>query len=579
GPGLKGVPRDIVKSMRILAYDFGYSGLAGQDKIGINGPWDAMSILGTAPVEKDGSAIFKIPANTPIAIQPLDNEGKAVQLMRTWMTAMPGEILSCVGCHESPMDAPLSKRSLASSKAPSKIKPWYGPARGFDFAREVQPVLNKYCLQCHNGKEGRPDLRPEDQVPNYKGLLPGRYDLMRMHKDHLAMYGGKIRYTPAYEALVHYIRRVNVGDDVSLLTPGHYHADTSELIQMLQQGHHGVNLDAEAWDRLITWIDLNGPCHGTWQDVFNREIPTKHHLRRQELNKMYSNLDYNPPVTISNSKYDETPMKIPADIKERTSKPQEFKLLPKDKWNKDFKKIEMGEGLSIQLVKVPAQEPFWMGTCEISNEQYNAYDPNHDSHHYTKRHLERSDGKGLPLNTPLQPVLKVSWNEAMAFCQWLSKKSGYEITLPSEQQWQLACRAGSQTLFSYGTINDDFSTYANMADKSFAELGYRKKEHFFAIAGDASNTAPEGVIFADRRFDDGHIATITIGNYQANSFGLHDMHGNVAEWTLTESNGEKVVKGGSYLDRPARCSVRIKYTYPAWQKVHNVGFRIVMRLP
>jgi hypothetical protein len=76
-----------------------------------------------------------------------------------------------------------------------------------------------------------------------------------------ALGGTAVRYTPAYEALVPYIRRVNIEDHVGLLVPGEYHADTSELIQMLSKGHYNVRLDKEAWDRLITWIDLNGPCH------------------------------------------------------------------------------------------------------------------------------------------------------------------------------------------------------------------------------------------------------------------------------------------------------------------------------
>jgi hypothetical protein len=66
----------------VIAYDFGYIGLAGNDIIGLSGPWEAMRVLGTVAVEKDGSATFRVPANTPIAFQALDAEGKAVQLMR-----------------------------------------------------------------------------------------------------------------------------------------------------------------------------------------------------------------------------------------------------------------------------------------------------------------------------------------------------------------------------------------------------------------------------------------------------------------------------------------------------------------
>ena len=102
GPGLAGVPRGSVKQLRVFTYHFGYQKLAGIDhRIGSDGPWEVKRVLGTVPVESDGSVLFRIPAKTPISIQPLDEQGQALQLMRSWMTAMPGETLSCAGCHEN----------------------------------------------------------------------------------------------------------------------------------------------------------------------------------------------------------------------------------------------------------------------------------------------------------------------------------------------------------------------------------------------------------------------------------------------------------------------------------------------
>lgn len=94
GPGLAGVPRGNVKRLRVYGYDFAYRGVGGWDKIGIDGPWDVMRILGTVPVDGDGSAMFRVPANTPIAVEPLDARGRAVQVMRAWFTVMPGEFRS-----------------------------------------------------------------------------------------------------------------------------------------------------------------------------------------------------------------------------------------------------------------------------------------------------------------------------------------------------------------------------------------------------------------------------------------------------------------------------------------------------
>ncbi|MCK5172507.1 MAG: SUMF1/EgtB/PvdO family nonheme iron enzyme, partial [Planctomycetes bacterium] len=80
-------------------------------------------------------------------------------------------------------------------------------------------------------------------------------------------------------------------------------------------------------------------------------------------------------------------------------------------------------------------QPYWMGTCEISNAQFRKFDPAHTSRYYGKRHADRGDDKGLPLDDPYQPAIRVSWNRAMAFCRWLSKETGLDITLPTEEQW------------------------------------------------------------------------------------------------------------------------------------------------
>ena len=153
GDGLKDVPRGTVKRLRIGTYYFSTSGTGGLlGSIGMDGPWDVKRVLGEVPVEEDGSALFTIPANTPMFVQPLDDEGKALQLMRSWFVAMPGETISCVGCHEDQNSVVMGKQTLASLRRPSPISPRRKKVRGFSFPHEVQPVLDKYCIGCHGGQ-------------------------------------------------------------------------------------------------------------------------------------------------------------------------------------------------------------------------------------------------------------------------------------------------------------------------------------------------------------------------------------------------------------------------------------------
>ena len=247
GDGLKDVPPGTATKLRIFAFDYGYHNLANHTYVGIEGPWDIHRIIGTVDIEEDGSSAFRIPANTPIAVQPLDEDGKALQLMRSWLVAMPGESLSCTGCHEQGTETPPSQPPLAMAKVPQDIQPWFGPARGFSFDREVQPVLDRHCVGCHN-----------DKPYNGRQLSDLRRDNVR-------------EFSRSYKELQKHVRRPGPESDYHMFPPAEYHADTSPLIQMLDKGHHGVKLDQEAYERLYTWIDLNVPYYGTWGEF--RYIP------------------------------------------------------------------------------------------------------------------------------------------------------------------------------------------------------------------------------------------------------------------------------------------------------------------
>jgi len=632
GTGLAGVPRGTIKRLRIGAYHFGYPGMAGPDKIGRGGPWEVMRIIGTVPVYEDGSAKFRVPASTPITLQALDAEGKAVQIMRSWYTAMPGETASCVGCHETPRETPLVRNDLAAARPIAEIEPWYGAARGFDFAREVQPVLDRYCVGCHDGSDGDgrsplPDLRDERFAGRYQGLPLTMLGATRLDPSLLRRFPerfvpcagmpkpyGALRtlYTPAYEALIPFVRRVNVEDAASRLNPGEYHADTSELIQLLMKGHYGVELDEEAWDRLVTWIDLNGPCHGTWGDV--AEIPGRVDRRRHELAVRTGGPKVDPEI-VDAVKQDAPAVTavVPVPAGPTSDERQEAisRLLDESpqtaRWNRQTMTLDLGKAAAIELVRVPAgrfvmgdcdgsgladewpassvevSESFWIGATEITNEQFRRFQPGHCSGVFTKRQIDL-DGPGIQLDDPAQPAVRVSWNEAMDFCLWLSEKSGRRVTLPTESQWEYAARAGSSTALAYGGVHVDFSGWANMADRSLA-----------CIYEGTAGVAVLQPFPAEMRFDDLAIGTADVASYGTNVWGLHDTHGNAAEWTRSmwraypydpgdgrndtgplPRDEKRVVRGGSYCDRPQRCRSAFRLAYPAWQRVHNVGFRIAV---
>ena len=311
GPGLAEVPRGTVKNLRLIEYYFSRRGMGGlYGTLGADGPWDVKRILGTVPVETDGSAHFTIPANSPVAIQPVDAQGSALQLMRSWFVGMPGERVSCVGCHENQSAAPVVRSSsAAAARPPDEIRPWYGPARGFSFAREVQPVLDRHCVSCHDRNEpaladgtkpGLPYLKGDLQLTNWNSQLAGQWR-------------GGGRFSVSYFELQRYLRRPGIEGDRRMFTPLDYHLNTTELGQLLAKGHYGVKLDAESLDRLTAWHDLNAPFFGTWGEIpgVKCSLVTNTNLRAMELRRKYVPSGPTPDYEAvpEAAAYDRTPVK------------------------------------------------------------------------------------------------------------------------------------------------------------------------------------------------------------------------------------------------------------------------------
>jgi hypothetical protein len=206
----------------------------------------ARQLLGTVPVEEDGSAYFTAPTGLPVYFQALDENGMAVQTMRSLTYLQPGETASCVGCHEPRDTTPTNHSPLALRRAPSSIRPGPDGSLPFSYPRLVQPVLDRHCVSCHGAQD------PADGI--------------RLTGDH----AGSDPYSFSYRALakkdwVHWFDSVNGGEWIPLSTPGQFGARASRLTALLREGHERVTLSPEDLERISLWIDLNVPFYGVYE--------------------------------------------------------------------------------------------------------------------------------------------------------------------------------------------------------------------------------------------------------------------------------------------------------------------------
>ncbi|MDL2256048.1 SUMF1/EgtB/PvdO family nonheme iron enzyme [Parabacteroides sp. OttesenSCG-928-G06] len=607
GEGSVGIPKGTIKALRIFAYEYAYiKSPSDHDAQGIQSGWDIKRILGTVPVEEDGSAIFTAPANTPISIQPLDKDGAAVQWMRSWVTGRPGEIVSCIGCHEDHNMMPIPKRSIAAARSPRKLNIPEGGVRPFTFPLEVQPLLDRNCISCHDGTTDIPDFRAGEKVLYKRGVVT------------------KIErfYDKSYLNLHPYVYRQGPEADMYVLKPYEYHPSNSELIRILQQGHHNVELTDKEWQTLYAWIDLNVPYYGAFTQLqeWNGIDQVK---RRRELSKKYSNIDVDWQQEIEDyakwlkengnpAQKTVQPPVAPRKIKEAKAKGFPFdaataKEIQQKSSNTLSRQLEIAPGVSVTFVWVPAgsfvmgnnndpsaspafqasvKKGFWMSTTEITNQQYRAIFPEHDSRYIGQTWKDHTT-PGYPVNEPQQPVVRVSWEEANAFCEKVSENTQYKVFLPTETQWEWAARAGSANDFWYGGRESNFSTYENLADSMLVDL---------AVTG--VNPRPMRPNDPMREFwdyqpkvltaNDGQLVSAPVAGYAPNPWGLYDMYGNVAEWTRSAymsyplqtkskaASEEKIVRGGSWIERPQYSTSSYRKKYLPWQKPFNVGFRIII---
>jgi len=262
--GLDGVERGTVKYLRVMEqvpkpWAAEVDPLRDEDRIADNfGGHVAVSwhshiwvavLRGIVRVEEDGSASFQVPAERNLFFQALDKDFMEIQRMRTFVNFLPGEARSCIGCHEHRTQAPAPRLTLASCKEPTVLSAQPGEVapRALDYATDVQPILDRHCVRCHDGTkpEAKPDLRGELTTHfnrSYENLMKGQW--------------------------LNTIREWN-GLDYSMMhapavPPYTYGSHASRLVKHLKKGHRKVKLARGEWIKLVTWIDCGAPYYGSY---------------------------------------------------------------------------------------------------------------------------------------------------------------------------------------------------------------------------------------------------------------------------------------------------------------------------
>ncbi len=206
-------------------------------------------ILGTVPVESDGSANFEVPSDRFVFFQALDANGMMVQSMRSGTIIQSGEQQGCVGCHENRVEdaPPMTKTPKALRRRPSKLASWHGEPRLFSFQKEIQPIFDRHCVKCHDfGKKAAKKL-----------VLAG---------DRTVCFNAS--YTDLWSK--GYLSCVGAGP-AAIQQAKSWGSHKSKLVKILREGaeqHKDLRLPSDDLERIITWVDLNAPYYPHYESAY-----------------------------------------------------------------------------------------------------------------------------------------------------------------------------------------------------------------------------------------------------------------------------------------------------------------------
>ena len=269
GTHMKGVQRGAVKSLRVVETTakrfwtpLGWYGGAAAPALNWHN-FENKRILGTVPVEADGSAYFTVPSEKFVFFQLLDENGMMIHSMRSGTLVQPGELAGCVGCHEDRhTTAPAGRIPLAMKRPPGKLSGWYGTPRLFNYMNDVQPVFNKHCVRCHDyGKKASKKLK----------LAGDRTLTFNTSYNELWRKG----YTGCIGAGAAPVQQAYA-----------WGSHISKLVATLRKGHNDVKLSAEETARIVTWIDLNGPFYPDHGSAYPQSLSARTPLDRNQIRRL-----------------------------------------------------------------------------------------------------------------------------------------------------------------------------------------------------------------------------------------------------------------------------------------------------
>ncbi|MHB8972515.1 MAG: HzsA-related protein [Pirellulaceae bacterium] len=243
--GLTDVAPGSIKRLRVVGLPVKTHPTMDSPSLGVTTHDNGRYVLGTVPVEPDGSAWFRVPAGVTFYMQALDEAGMAVQTMRSGVYLQPSQTQTCIGCHEPRATAPANHVALAVRREPSLLTPGPEGSWPLDYATLVQPVLDRQCMPCHK--------------PGTDGAA---FDLTAAHSyDTMVGYG-----TPSLKELV--IQRYREQRSVV----GQCEASMNPVLKLLKQGHYDVSLNADDGSRLITWMDTLGQRSGSFSPEQEQQL-------------------------------------------------------------------------------------------------------------------------------------------------------------------------------------------------------------------------------------------------------------------------------------------------------------------